>query len=73
MIGINAVSGVLYYLFYFPPTFSMKFSNRDKLQQLKGLDFVGLFLFTAGLLLFLMGLSWGGSVSKRISNSKTIF
>lgn len=63
MIGVNAVAGVLYYFFYFPPTFHMKFSHRDKFQQLKDLDYVGAFLFTAGLLLFLMGLSWGGSVS----------
>jgi hypothetical protein len=52
----------MYFFFYFPPTFHMKFSNRTKMQQLKDLDYFGVFLFAAGLLLFLMGLSWGGSV-----------
>jgi hypothetical protein len=32
------------------------------MQQLKDFDFVGCLLFTAGLLLFVMGLSWGGSL-----------
>jgi hypothetical protein len=62
LIGINAVSAILYFLYYYPPTFHMKFNNRTKMQQLKEFDFVGAFLFTVGLLLFLMGLSWGGSV-----------
>ena len=40
----------------------MKYKNRSKIQQLKDFDFVGCLLFTAGLLLFVMGLSWGGSL-----------
>lgn len=60
MIVINFVSGVLFTLFYFPPTFSEKFSDRDKMQQLKRLDWAGMLLFTAGLFVFLLGLSWGG-------------
>ena len=32
------------------------------MQELRDLDFGGMFLFIAGLLLFLMGLSWGGSL-----------
>lgn len=32
------------------------------MEQIKRVDFVGVILFVAGLLLFLMGLSWGGSV-----------
>lgn len=31
------------------------------MQELKDLDYVGMFLFISGSLLFLMGLSWGGS------------
>jgi hypothetical protein len=31
------------------------------MQELREMDFGGLFLFTAGSLLFLLGLSWGGS------------
>lgn len=62
MIGVNAASGLLYFLYYHPPTFNMKYKNRSKMQQFKDFDFVGCILFTAGLLLFVMGLSWGGSL-----------
>lgn len=30
------------------------------MQECRDIDFFGIFLFTAGLLLFIMGLSWGG-------------
>ncbi|RDW72199.1 MFS general substrate transporter-28 [Coleophoma crateriformis] len=62
MIILNALSGLLYFCFYHPPTFNMKFKNRSKLQQFKDFDFVGCLLFTGGLLLFVMGLSWGGGL-----------
>lgn len=62
MIIINFLSGALYFFFYHPPTFNMKYKNRSKMQQLKDFDFVGCLLFTAGLILFVMGLSWGGSL-----------
>ncbi|KAI6778746.1 MFS general substrate transporter [Emericellopsis cladophorae] len=60
MIIINFVSGLLFTLFYFPPTFEQKFTGRSKLQQLKKVDYVGIVLFAAGLFVFLLGLSWGG-------------
>lgn len=60
MIIINFVSGLLFALFYFPPTFHEKFSDRKPIQQLKELDYIGIFLFVAGLFVFLLGLSWGG-------------
>jgi len=40
----------------------MKHAGASRLQMLKKFDFFGLFLFTGGFLIFLMGLSWGGSV-----------
>lgn len=62
MIAVNATAAILYTIFYFPPTFEEKFSGRTKLQQLKDFDFLGACLFTAGLVLFLLGLSSGGTV-----------
>lgn len=62
MIIVNALSGTLYFFFYHPPTFHMKFKRRSKMQQFKDFDFIGCLLFTAGLLCFVMGLSWGGSL-----------
>jgi hypothetical protein len=32
------------------------------MQVIKEFDFIGLVLFVGGLLIFLMGLSWGGSL-----------
>lgn len=36
--------------------------NRSMWEQIKRQDYVGLFVFTAGLTLFVMGVSWGGSL-----------
>jgi hypothetical protein len=62
MIIVNFLSGLLFTLYYFPPTFEMKFNDRTKMQQLKEFDYIGTLLFIAGFLLFLLGLSWGGAV-----------
>ncbi|KAF2120376.1 fungal trichothecene efflux pump [Lophiotrema nucula] len=62
MIIVNFASGALFFLFYYPPTFHEKFHNRSPMQQLKKFDYVGTVLFVGGFLVFLLGLSWGGSV-----------
>lgn len=62
MIIVNCLSGTLYFFFYHPPTFEMKHKRRSKMQVFKDFDFVGGVLFIAGLLLFVMGLSWGGAL-----------
>lgn len=48
-----------------PPTFDLLHEDRSRMQQLKRQDGVGLVLFCGGLILFIMGLSWGGTVSTR--------
>ncbi|KAI9731210.1 MAG: hypothetical protein M1834_005403 [Cirrosporium novae-zelandiae] len=62
MIAIDASSIILFFIFYFPPTFAMKHSTdkRSKMEVVKNFDYLGLFTFSAGLLLLLLGLSWGG-------------
>jgi hypothetical protein len=72
MVGVNALSGILYFFFYHPPTFEIKFTSRTKMQQFKNFDYFGTFLYTAGLLLFMMGISWGGSVSPSTTNRDSI-
>jgi hypothetical protein len=48
---------------YHPPTFEDKYAKRKtKMQVIKDFDFIGLILFVGGLLIFLMGISWGGSL-----------
>ncbi|KAK6369603.1 hypothetical protein LTS17_009509 [Exophiala oligosperma] len=56
----NAVSALGWFLFYHPPTFHMK-QTKSRIEVVKSMDVVGIVLFTGGLVVFLMGLSWGGS------------
>lgn len=52
---------VLYYLFYYPPSFTqMHGKDKKAIEEVKKIDFSGLFLLVAGLALFLLGVSWGG-------------
>ncbi|KAI1615939.1 fungal trichothecene efflux pump [Exophiala viscosa] len=60
-IILNTLSLILWTLFYFPPDFAHLHKVRSRWQEIKSIDYVGVCLFTGGLLLFLMGLSWGGS------------
>ncbi len=64
-LGIIVVgtATILIFLCYHPPTFHMLHERKSKRQQLKEIDFIGIFLWAAGLILFLLGLSWGGGVS----------
>ncbi|KAI1615921.1 siderophore iron transporter [Exophiala viscosa] len=61
-IILNALSILLYLAFYHPPHFQDLHRNRSRMQELADLDYGGMILFVAGLVLFLMGLSWGGSL-----------
>lgn len=36
--------------------------NRSKMEQLKRQDKIGILLFTGGLVVFLLGISWGGAL-----------
>lgn len=49
---------IFLFLFYHPPSFEMLHEHKSKKQQIKELDYPGMFLWTAGLVLFLMGISW---------------
>jgi len=62
LIALNLISGLLYTIFYHPPTFHMKHRTRTKTQQMKMFDYVGAVLFVAGLILFEIGFLWGGGV-----------
>ncbi|CAK7198048.1 hypothetical protein SEUCBS139899_000706 [Sporothrix eucalyptigena] len=67
ILGIEAAALVCWTLFYFPPSFS-KMHARERGEQstktywIKHFDYVGTFLFSGGFVVFLLGLSWGGSV-----------
>lgn len=63
IVGANlcnglASAGLLYHFFYHLPTFDqLHVRGRTKWQMVKGLDLVGIVLFVAGCVLFVIGLS----------------
>lgn len=59
MIGVNAVSTLCYYFFYHPPTFKMLYRTKTLRKILADFDYIGLVLFSLGLLLLIMGMQWG--------------
>ncbi|KAG7137010.1 Trichothecene efflux pump TRI12 like protein [Verticillium longisporum] len=61
--GINLASFLCWFFFYHPPTFRMKHGgNASKWAYIKNFDYAGTALYTGGLLIFMMGLNWGGVV-----------
>jgi MFS family permease len=62
MCGFHAFGLVCMFFFYKPPTFETKHKEDgvSKWKLVAEMDYVGLFLFTAGCVLFLVGLSFGG-------------
>lgn len=61
-IAIHGASFLLWVIFYHPPRFDHLHRNRSKSDELRDMDFGGIFLFVAGSVLFLLGLSWGGQL-----------
>ena len=54
------VAIVLQLLFYRPPNFrQLHGDERTRWQEVKRIDWVGMILLVAGLMLFLLGISWG--------------
>jgi len=57
VVAVIATAGTI--IFYQPPR--RIFQDRTKRQVLYELDYVGIFLYTAGVTLFLLGLGWAGT------------
>lgn len=62
MTGFHAAAFVLLFFAYHPPTFHTKHrtDGKTKLALIREMDFVGLFLFAGGCILFLLGINYGG-------------
>ena len=52
LIIANGVTALLYTIFYYPPNFHQKHGRDRKLEWIKNFDYVGTFLYLAGLLLY---------------------
>ena len=60
-VMLNAVTLVLFYFLYHPPTYrQLHVAGKTKWQAVQEIDYVGISFFVAGCVLFLVGLSWGG-------------
>ncbi|KAF2473138.1 trichothecene efflux pump [Lindgomyces ingoldianus] len=61
-IILSGITIILYQFLYHPPTYDqLHVHGKTRWEQFKELDFVGIFLFVAGIIVFLIGLSWGGT------------
>jgi MFS family permease len=64
VLAAQAVTLILWICFYFPPSFQKKHhaDNSSKMYWIKNFDYIGILLFAAGSIIFLLGISWGGSI-----------
>ncbi|KAL3444200.1 fungal trichothecene efflux pump [Aspergillus insuetus] len=65
---LAVIATALYHFLYHPPKYAqLHVGGQTKWEMFKELDFVGIFLFVAGCVLFLIGLSWGGTTYPWVS------
>ncbi|KJR86888.1 siderophore iron transporter [Sporothrix schenckii 1099-18] len=67
LLALEGAALVCWVLFYFPPSFAKvhadaRGAQATKTYWIKHFDYVGTVLFSGGFVVFLLGLSWGGSV-----------
>lgn len=62
MIGFQVFNLVFVILFYHPPSYKDKQGDKNPWELAKKFDWLGLFMFIAGCTLFIIGLSWGGTL-----------
>lgn len=62
LFSFEACGLLLIVFFYKPPTFHTKHraDGKTRMQLLNEMDFVGVALFAAGCICFLLGINWGG-------------
>lgn len=57
-VAVSGASAILFLTCYFPPNFHMINNALTKWQEVKALDYGGLFLYFSGLILVLLGFTW---------------
>ncbi|CAK7200126.1 hypothetical protein SEUCBS139899_002816 [Sporothrix eucalyptigena] len=65
ILGGEAAALACWTLFYFPPSFNKMHAGEahaTKTYWIQHFDYVGMVLFSGGFVVFLLGLSWGGTV-----------
>ncbi|EMT62995.1 hypothetical protein ACKRZS_013173 [Fusarium odoratissimum] len=71
-IIVQAISLAGTALFYWPTTHPQGDFEKSRWTQFREIDWIGLGLFTAGLAVFLIGLTWGGTASHPWKSASTI-
>ncbi|EED20904.1 siderophore iron transporter, putative [Talaromyces stipitatus ATCC 10500] len=56
-----SISVILLVFCYFPPGWNSKHKGVSKMEGVKKFDYIGFVLYAGGLILVLLGLSWGGA------------
>jgi hypothetical protein len=59
-------------IFYFPPSRPQHDHERSRWQQIKDLDYIGIALYTVGLTILEIGLTWGGSAGHPWTSASTL-
>ncbi|KAH4922817.1 hypothetical protein HBI55_021690 [Parastagonospora nodorum] len=69
MIAFQTLNLAVLWFFYHPPSWKEKRAEHGKsaMQLVREFDWLGLFLFLAGCTLFIVGVSWGGSMAPWVS------
>ena len=60
-IIMEVISLTLYQFLYQPPRFDQLHEGKTRWQAFRELDFGGIILFVSGFVIFIIGLSWGGT------------
>lgn len=60
IFGVLSTAGIV--MFYFPPSRPQFDYDKSRWQEIKEIDYLGFLLYTAGLTILLIGLTWAGSV-----------
>ena len=68
--GVLSTAGTI--MFYFPPSRPQYDYNKTRWQEIKEIDYVGFVLYTAGLTILLIGLTWAGTEAHPWKSASTI-
>jgi MFS family permease len=68
--GVLSTIGTI--LFYFPPSRPQYDFNKSRWQEIKEIDYIGFLLYTAGLTVLLIGLTWAGTEAHPWKSASTI-
>jgi len=60
-LALDAVALILVFFFYHPLNQYIHEEGKSQWKQVREMDFVGCFFFIAGIVLFLLGISFGGN------------